>query len=404
MKILVCTPRYYPEQFKITDICKHLVKNNEVDVLCNIPDYHNGRYYKGYGLFRKRRQTIDGVNIKRIATFPRGKTLLGLAFSYMSLYIFGMFKTLFIRKKYDLVINYQLSPIYIALIGNRIAKKQNIPSITYILDFWPDSLVAGKSDINNKSKFYKLVEKQSRKAYLDSDYFWISSQGFKNKLLNLGVKEEKIEYIPNFGEDIIKDNTSTDNTKINIDKFINKFKIVYTGNIGKVQKLDLLIEIAKTAKNKKDDSFVFLIVGNGSYKHELEKEIKQNHVDKYFIFYGEQPYEEMSQFYEIADAFYFGLEEKLSFTLPAKLCSYFSYNKPILANAYNECKDTITHYNGGVFINENNCYYQCKYLIDKYNSILNCINNNYYINNFSKSAIMGKIDNAIKNIIDYWYN
>ena len=36
------------KQFKINDIAKYLSLKHEVDVICNIPDYHKGKYYKGY--------------------------------------------------------------------------------------------------------------------------------------------------------------------------------------------------------------------------------------------------------------------------------------------------------------------------------------------------------------------
>ena len=43
MKILVVCQYYYPEPFRISDICEELVKNgNEVTVLTGIPNYPEG--------------------------------------------------------------------------------------------------------------------------------------------------------------------------------------------------------------------------------------------------------------------------------------------------------------------------------------------------------------------------
>ena len=75
MRILLVTQYFYPETFKGNDIAFELTKRgHKVDVLCGIPNYPNGSYTMGYGIFKKRRETINGVNIYRTFQFPRGKS------------------------------------------------------------------------------------------------------------------------------------------------------------------------------------------------------------------------------------------------------------------------------------------------------------------------------------------
>jgi hypothetical protein len=46
-KILVVCQHYWPETFRITDICEGLVENGyEVDVLCGIPNYPAAGFLK----------------------------------------------------------------------------------------------------------------------------------------------------------------------------------------------------------------------------------------------------------------------------------------------------------------------------------------------------------------------
>lgn len=50
-KILVVSQYFYPEQFRINDICTSWIKRGyEVTVLTGIPNYPHGDFYKGYGL------------------------------------------------------------------------------------------------------------------------------------------------------------------------------------------------------------------------------------------------------------------------------------------------------------------------------------------------------------------
>lgn len=397
MKILIVTPRFYPEQFKINDIAFHLAKSNDVDVICNIPDYHIGKYYKGYGVFKKRKEKYNNTNIYRLFTIQRRHNLFSLGLSYISFLFSGLTKASFLKNKYDVVLNYQLSPVYINFVGLKIAKKFHIPCITYILDYWPDSLCAAKKSIKKDSIFYKTVAKHSNKSYKQSDYIFISSLGFKQKLTSLGINDNKIFYMPNFGEDIFYKNIL--NEQLNISTPKNKFKILYAGNIGLVQRLDVLINIAMIAKKENDNRFVFIVVGEGSYKEELKANIIKENLENYFIIYDEQPIINMPNFYNDADAFFFSLDKQLAFTTPAKLVTYFAYNKPILAFAYDECKDLINEYGGGVIIDENKPYQSCNYLINNHVVITSKINKSFYKNNFVKNEVLDKLEKTIFSIV-----
>ena len=62
--ILVVSQYFYPEDFRINDICKEWVKRGyKVTVLTGIPNYPQGKFYKGYSWFRGRRETYEGMGI-----------------------------------------------------------------------------------------------------------------------------------------------------------------------------------------------------------------------------------------------------------------------------------------------------------------------------------------------------
>ena len=70
--ILVVSQYFYPEDFRINDICKEWVKRGyKVTVLTGIPNYPQGKFYKGYSWFRGRRETYEGMGIIRIPLIPR---------------------------------------------------------------------------------------------------------------------------------------------------------------------------------------------------------------------------------------------------------------------------------------------------------------------------------------------
>lgn len=116
MKILVVCQYYYPEQFRINDICETLVsEGHDVTVLTGLPNYPKGKLYRGYSWFRKRAEIVGGVKVKRVPIFTRGKNYPKLALNYLSFIVAASIKAIFLEKDYDVVYVYQLSPVTMAI-------------------------------------------------------------------------------------------------------------------------------------------------------------------------------------------------------------------------------------------------------------------------------------------------
>lgn len=74
MRVLLVTQYFHPENFNSNDVAFELSRRGyDVTVLTGLPNYPEGRVYDGYGIFRRRREVIDGVRIYRTLVIPRGK-------------------------------------------------------------------------------------------------------------------------------------------------------------------------------------------------------------------------------------------------------------------------------------------------------------------------------------------
>ena len=70
--ILIISPLFNPEMNRVNDIVDYLLENKyKVTILCPIPNYPKGKYYKNYGIFKKRYQKINDLTIFRILVYPR---------------------------------------------------------------------------------------------------------------------------------------------------------------------------------------------------------------------------------------------------------------------------------------------------------------------------------------------
>ena len=199
---LLITNHFYPETFRCNDIAFELQKRGyDVTVLTGIPDYPQGKYHKGYSLFKKRYEILNGVKVIRVPHIPRGKgkamrMIIHYASSIFFFFFYALYQALF--HKYDSIFIHNTSPAFICLPAVLIKKIRKTPIDHWILDMWPESLAAG--GIHN-NKAYAAIEKMMGMIYRNSDIIHISSMGFESLLVEKGVPKEKIEYLPNFCED-----------------------------------------------------------------------------------------------------------------------------------------------------------------------------------------------------------
>ena len=143
-KILIISQYFWPENFKINDLAFHFSNiNYNLDVLTGMPNYPLGKYYDGYGCFRKTNELIKNISIYRVPIIPRGKaTPLRLGLNYISFVISATIKALLMKNKYDLIFIYEPSPITVAIPGIILKKIKQIPIIFWVTDLWPESVVS----------------------------------------------------------------------------------------------------------------------------------------------------------------------------------------------------------------------------------------------------------------------
>ena len=198
--ILVISQYFYPEQFRINDICTEWIKRGyQVTVITGIPNYPEGRFFPGYNLFQKRKENYHGVSVVRLPIIPRRKGSLMLAFNYFSFVVSGGIWSLCTRIKADYVFIFEVSPMTQALPGVWYAKKSRIPCYLYVQDLWPDNveIITG---IHNKM-FLRCIDKMVHYIYKRCSKIFVTSQSFKETLKDRKVPVEKVIYWPQYAED-----------------------------------------------------------------------------------------------------------------------------------------------------------------------------------------------------------
>lgn len=328
MKILVVCQYYYPEPFRVNDICEEMVKRgHEVTVVTGEPNYPEGKIYKGYENHAHEDEVINGVKVHRCPIIPR-KT--GSLYRLLNYFSYPLEAKKYVKKlgNYDVVFVNQLSPVMMAEPAIKYGKKHGVPVVMYCLDLWPESLVAG--GVNRGSVIYKVFHKISKRIYKGVDRILITSRMFRGYIEEqFGIEDEKIEYLPQYAEGLFENlpfKTSGD-----------VMDLVFAGNIGEIQSVETII---KAAVKLKDKPVHFHIVGGGT---DLERLQRLAEGLSNITFYGRRPLEEMPDFYAKADAMLVTLKADpvLSLTLPGKVQSYMAVGKPIIGAIDGETAEVI---------------------------------------------------------------
>lgn len=352
MNILVISQYFYPEQFRVNDICKELIKRgHEVTVLTGIPNYPEGKFYKGYGFTKKRKEVKDGVNIIRVPILPRGKNSIMLSLNYLSFVISGFFWSKFTKKRFDKVFIYEVSPVFQALPGIWYAKRKKIDSYIYVMDLWPESL---ELVTNIKSKLIlKPINKIVDYIYKNCNKILTSSESFMRNIKKRGHDEKKIFFWPQYAEEFYKP-VNRENCVIE-QMNTPDFKIVFAGNIGYAQGLDIIIDTSKILKKKKL-KVKFYLIGDGRAKDKLMKIVNENSLQNYIKFIDKQPAEKIPEYNANADMAFITLKKNLisDEILPAKLQSCFACGVPILGSADGEIKHVIEKSRAGFCVESGN--------------------------------------------------
>lgn len=341
--ILVISQYFYPENFRINDICKEWVKRGyEVTVVTGIPNYPQGKFFNGYGLFKKRKEEYEGVHIIRLPIISRGKGSVRLALNYFSFVWSGLFWKTFTRIKADKVFIFEVSPMTQALVGVWYAKRRKIPCSIYVQDLWPEN-VEVVTGIHNQ-KILGAIDKMVNYIYRNCNLILATSPSFVKRLEERtsvfdAEGKSKVKYWPQYAEEFYKPVPKKDLEDL---KISDRFRIVFTGNVGYAQGLDILPKTAELLKQQ-EVSCEFVIVGDGRYMEEFRKEIANRNVEDMFVLLGRKKPEEIPGYLALCDAAFISFADDPLFemTIPAKLQSYMACGMPIIAVASGETKRII---------------------------------------------------------------
>lgn len=378
MKILLVSQYYYPERFSVTDFAEELAKQgHDVTVLTGKPNYGFKEILPEYK--KVKYEVINGVKVHRVNLVARKDSKTSIIRNYLSFHGNGKRFARHFKEEFDVVLATSLSPVISVSPALLFAKKHKIPCVLYCQDLWPEAPVV-TGIIKRNSLAFKIIRKWSKSIYSRCDRIVISSPSFKDYFVKELHIEDKVFNVVN--QPIIKSSEVLEPIK-----YQNKYNLVYGGNIGSMQMIDLLVDAMKFVKTL--DTKLHLL-GVGSELKSIQKKIVDEKLDDKVIYHGNFPIEQAEAYYANADALIVSLKNEgyVGKTIPNKAIQYLKYARPILGVVQGDSKDLLEKAKGAGFAGENaqNIAENIDILLnmlDKEKDQLGLNNKKYFEENFS---------------------
>lgn len=334
MRLLVLCPHYEPDVAPtgvvITAIAAELqLLGHEVRVVTSLPWYRRHRVEPGWrGRLVRRSAPDGGVTVTRVYPFPTSKShIAARAAGFSAFTALAAIEAAAGRRKPDAVLAMS-PPITLGVAGWAVARRWRVPFVFNVQDIFPDAAIAtGAVDSRSLIAAARGVE---RFIYRRADAVTVLSQDMRaNVAAKLGDGgAAKVRVIANFC-DTTRIRPRDRHTAYRAEHSLgDRTVVMYAGNVGFSQPLDLLVAAARTLRHRRD--LVFVINGEGSARASLEESAAG--LDN-LVFVDYQRAQRLSEVLASADVHVIVLGKGLAHSsVPSKLYSILAAGRPVVAS------------------------------------------------------------------------
>lgn len=407
MRILIYGINYAPE---LTGIGKYTgemgawfaSRGHTVHAVAAMPYYpewsvHNR--YKGKWWHTER---LDGVKVYRCPLYvPKNVSSLRRIvheFSFVAA-VFPVWLGSLFRKKYDMVISIS-PPFHLGILPFLYARIRGAKLITHVQDLQVDA-ARDLGMIRNKV-FLRTLFGLERFLLRNSTAVSTISQGMQKKIVAKGIHANQVIQFPNWvDEGSIQPLPVEQSLRPELGIPLNEQVVLYSGNLGEKQGLEIIIAVATQLRYRKDLHFV--ICGSGGGKSRLEKLTLAAGLTN-IRFLPLQPYEKLSALLATADI-HLVLQKKSAadLVMPSKLTGILAAGGCALVTASpgTSLYDVVTDNRLGVVVEPESEHDLLTGLLVALNGNLDEYRANarsYAVEQLAKQTIMERFEHSLQKI------
>jgi colanic acid biosynthesis glycosyl transferase WcaI len=335
MRILLLINQFPPDVNTtgrmMSQLCEDLQDyGHDITVITAFPHYAQFRVWDEYRGKLAQLDHYNGMKVLRLALFASGQkqNMLHRLANYLSFNMLATIANLIWRQSYDIVLCPNGS-FFTGVSAYLSGWFTGVPFVYNVQDLYPE--VPAQAGQLNNSGSVAILKQIARFMYHTAAHVAVITPSFREYIIAQGVPAQKVSVIPNFvNADFIRP-LPKDNAFSQQQHLTDKFVVAYAGNVGYVYDLETMLEAA--ARLTHYDDILFLIVGDGVAKPDLERKAQALGLPN-TRFLPFHPYETMPWLRAASDLqvslYRYGSANN---SMPSKVYELMASGRPILASA-----------------------------------------------------------------------
>lgn len=359
MDLLVLCPHFAPDTAPtgtvMTAIAQGLVDlGHRLHVVTSLPWYTDHRVEPQWRGRLWRTEHTDWGRITRVHPFPTDKrNIQARAAGFAGFVGLASVLAALTPQRPDAVLAMS-PPLPIGLAGLSVARLRRAPFVFNIQDVFPD--VAVELGLLTNRHVIRAARTVERFTYRQADAVTVLSDDLRDNVVAKiaaprGRRRTRVEVIPNFVDVEAVKPASRDNAYRAEHALSGKTVVMYAGNVGFSQSLELLIGAAHELREERPE-VVFVINGGGTARPALQDQVAQLGLTNVrFVDY--QPVERLPEVLAAADIHVVPLKRGLArSSVPSKLYSILAAARPVVASVDpgTEVERTLQRADAGVAV------------------------------------------------------
>lgn len=341
-KVLIISQHFPPEKSgnasRIYDLAFHLVRQGvDVTVVSPHPTFPTGAFSRTW---KMRSQTqVNGIESVRLWSWQpasRDPGFLSRILYYLIFPVHTVIWIIFHPYRFDVIIT--SSPPVFTHIPGRFAKAvYKKPWIMDIRDLWIDASI-GLGFLKKGSIFEKIARSFEKDCLRTTDVVGVTTHELGRRLSSDPEVQRKIRHIPN----------GVDTDIFHPAAIVKKARIIYAGNIGYAQDLDLVIRAIRLINMHQHLELV--IAGGGDTQSDLAHLVESENLQSLVHFPGILPREEIPRLISESLLGIAPLKklQSLEYAAPTKVYEYMACGIPFIGCGSREIQEIADNSGAGI--------------------------------------------------------
>jgi glycosyltransferase involved in cell wall biosynthesis len=337
-QLTILTEYFHPEEAStaqlLTELATGLRDRHDfaVSVITALPNYHDNDRQSEV----PRRETHAGVAIERLPATRFDKDSLPLRLvNWITFTFLALVRLLGTDSDDDAVLVLSNPPIlpFVAWLNHKI---RGTPYVYLIYDVYPDMAVE-LGYLDGNSIVARLWGRAMRPVYRDAARVVVLGESMERHIEQKladddGFEPDRIESIANWEDgDYIEPREKAANDFAREHDTVEKFTLLYSGNIGRFHELETAIDAIDRLESKGKTDIQLLIIGEGARKEELQQDVlRRDIINVRFLPF--QPLDRLPETLTCGDVSLVGIKPEMEgMCVSSKLYSSLAAGMPVLA-------------------------------------------------------------------------